>query len=417
MPASTQAGRPRSERVLDPVPGAASFEPEVACDMDLRSLPVSLSLLAAALLGCASAPAEAPSRPYVFGWPFADTAALEPRGGTTRGAEVHLDLEPSEAWRELRADGLAKRDRDRAAIRALAGDYRTSFDFLETILYAPGAGPARPYRSWGTEQIVVIEEREDFVSLQHTLVMRVLDDEGNLLGPFVQKHWRQDWQYEPASRLVFRGHGRFGSEPVTPEARRGAWLQTVYQVDDSPRYSSLGRWSHDRQRSVWEGDTSWRPLPRREHSVRSDYQALAGNHRLTVLPTGWVHEQENEKLVLSPEGLATGSQAREIGLNRYERIRDFDFSAARDYWQATGGFWSGVRAAWDARIRSGADFRVSPTCDGEDGFVPPFRFAGELAEGKPASAAEIRAEAERVVACRVDTGDGSDAGGSGPGGY
>src|SRR5262245_21769993 len=118
---------------------------------------------AVGLLGCATRPPAAP--PYVFAWPFLEVP-MQPRGRPTRGAPVTLATEPSEAWQRLQTAGPEGRPRDRAAILAMAGDYRASFDFLETILFEPGATPARPYRSWGTERIYVIEDRGDFISLQ-----------------------------------------------------------------------------------------------------------------------------------------------------------------------------------------------------------------------------------------------------------
>jgi hypothetical protein len=363
---------------------------------------ITVGLCGALALGCAAAAQPAP-RPYVFGWPFEDPTRLEPRGGTTRGAPVVLATAPAPAWQEIHAPGLAPRERDRAAILALAGEFRTSFDFLETVLYEPGAGPARPYRSWGTERIAVLEERPDFVSLQHILVMFTVDDDGDIQGPFVQKHWRQDWQYQPERRLSYLGDGKFGLREVAPDERRGAWSQTIYEVDDGPRFASVGRWDHDAQRSRWRGSVVWRPLPRREHTARSDYQVLAGDTRLTVLPTGWVHEQENEKLVLpAPAGGSPASRAREIGISRYERIESFDFSAADAYWAATAPFWSAVREAWHARVASGVDFQVADACEGEPGFAAFFAMAARLERGEQPGDAAIAAEARRIVSCLVD---------------
>lgn len=363
---------------------------------------MGLALALAFALGCASHPPAADPgsapRPYVFGWPFVPEQEMVPRGGTTRGAEVVLASAPGPAWQRLQAPELPARERDRAAILALAGDYRTSFDFLEVVLYEPGARPARPYRSWGTERIDVLAERPDFVSLQHTLVQFVVDESGVRQGPFVQKHWRQDWQYEPERRLAYLGEGRFGLRPVPPDERRGAWSQTVYQVDDSPRFASTGRWHHGAQASVWDGDAAWRPLPRRERSVRSDYQVLAGRNRLTVLPTGWVHQQENEKLVLDG-AQPVSSRARELGLDRYERIEGFDFSASDAYWRASGDFWAEVRAAWSERIGAGEDFALARQCHGEEGFVPSFRYAARLEAGEAPTREAQRAEARRIVAC------------------
>ena len=99
-------------------------------------------------LGCAPrrTASEATTPPYVFAWPFIDSASLGLRGGTTVGAPVTLAAVPSAAWTALRAEGLTAFERDRAAILAMAGDFRTSFDFLETVVFTPPFEPAQPYR-------------------------------------------------------------------------------------------------------------------------------------------------------------------------------------------------------------------------------------------------------------------------------
>jgi hypothetical protein len=321
---------------------------------------------------------------------------MEPRGGTTRGADVVLATEPSAAWQRLQA-GLSARERDRAAILAMAGDYRASFDFLETVLFEPGAAPARPYRSWGTERVYVLEDRGDFVSLQHILVMFTVDEKGDVQGPFVQKHWRQDWRYRPASVIAYAGNDRFETRPVPPGERRGAWSQTVYDVDDAPRYGSLARWVHGREASVWEGGEVWRPLPRREYTTRHDYQVLAGRNRITILPLGWVHEQDNLKLALASG--RTRRVARELGVDRYERIRGFDFSAADTYWRATAPFWALARAGWAERAARKRSLVIRASCGDAPGFAPFFEMAGRLENGEKIPAADQRQEIARILEC------------------
>ncbi|MEM7410950.1 MAG: DUF6607 family protein [Myxococcota bacterium] len=369
--------------------------------------PVSrIVLLGCALLASACAHMnEPPSRPYLFGWGFVSPEVLPPRGGTTQGPAVELDPEPPQAWRALQADSLDLPERDRAAILAMAGDYRASFDFLETVRFDGATEPATPYRSWGTERIYVVESGPHFVRLQHILVMVVEGDDGELLGPFVQKHWRQDWRYEPERALRYQGLQRWRLERVNAGEARGRWSQTVYQVDDSPRYATLGSWEHGPQASVWTSEDGWRPLPRRESSVRDDYHVLEGRHRLTVMPSGWVHEQDNRKRVLDTEsGRPLADRAREIGVNRYQRIRGFDFSAGDAYWEATGRFWSEVRAAWDARVGTGRPLQVAKRCEDEPAFLPFFRAADRVVNDGPAPRAEQRAEIERILDCLVTPG-------------
>ena len=188
--------------------------------------------------------AGAPPR-YTFSWPI-DAQHLKPRGGTTRGAPVTLDSEPSAAWRALQESGLAARERDRRAILAMAGSYRVTFDFLEIADFVPGGKTIAPYQSWATEKVYVDQDRPGFISLVHILEMRLLDKDGAGGEPMVTKHWRQDWTYEPAEIVEYKGRDRWQRRALSEAERRGLWLQSVYQVDESPRYASVGRWHHGR---------------------------------------------------------------------------------------------------------------------------------------------------------------------------
>ncbi len=78
---------------------------------------------------------------------------MAPRGGTTEGPPVTLDPEVSAEWLAVREPGLSAQERDRRAILAMAGAYRTSFDFIETVGFVEGYTPPRPYQSWGTEYV------------------------------------------------------------------------------------------------------------------------------------------------------------------------------------------------------------------------------------------------------------------------
>ena len=319
-------------------------------------------------------------RQYTFSWMFIESGTMKPRGGTTSGPEVQLDTRTSEAFAGLQAAGLDDRERDRRAILAMAGDYRTSFDFIETIGFTEGYQPAAPYQSWGTERVYVVANEPEFVSLQHIIVMHFLDADGFESDAMVVKHWRQDWQYEDAEVHTFQGRGAFVRRALDPANRKGAWTQTVYQVDDSPRYEGVGRWIHAPGVSYWQSDDRRRPLPRREFSVRDDYQALYGSHRITITPAGWTQEEDALKLVLDENNRPSSSQpylAREAGLSRYDRVLDYDFSAGDDYWEETGAFWSRVRQYWDALYKAESAFSFVKSAEGTPMFMALFGMAGE----------------------------------------
>ncbi|MGM0450374.1 MAG: DUF6607 family protein [Pseudomonadota bacterium] len=290
---------------------------------------------------------------------------------------------PTEQWEKLRDPDLDRKERDRRAILAMAGQYRADFEFLETQAFPTDYELARPYHSWATEKVHVIANEEDFVSLQHIMVMYFRKD-GETHGPVVMKHWRQDWRYEDTSILQYRGEGVWRTRELEPETVDGTWSQTVYQVDDSPRYASFGQWEHNGSFSRWTSQTTWRPLPRREHSVRDDYDVLEGVNRHIITPSGWYHEQDNLKLRLEAPGEPADSPylAREQGLNQYTPIRDVDFEAGDDYWKETAAFWAEVRAEWRRIIREHDRFRLNREHDGENLFQAMFSLADRFREGE-----------------------------------
>ncbi len=344
---------------------------------------------------------SAPTRQYTYAWNFLDQSSLAPRGGSTQGADVKLVTEPTPEWRALQAAGLSPFERDRRAILAMAGGYRTSFDFIEVAGFRGSFKPDRPYQSWGTEKVYVLEDKGRSIVLQHVLVMSIVGEDGKVEGPFVTKHWRQDWHYEPTDQLVYQGHNTWSRVPVPKAQRHGQWRQTVYQVDDSPRYSGVAKWQHLGNYSSWGDDNGWRPLPRREYSVRNDYQVLIGSNRHTITPTGWVHEQQNLKVVLDAEGRLAAVDpvvAREMGFNRYERITDFDWNAGDRYIQGSEPVWSAVRRKWDELIARPGPLRLKGAPDKDQLFVPLYEYAESIAEAsKPTPSAQIARHVDQAV--------------------
>lgn len=354
------------------------------------------SLLVVSAFSYVTAAAQEPPRQYTFSWPV-DGVNLKPRGGTTKGAPVTPDAAPSAEWRALQEPGLATRERDRRAILGMSGTYRVTFDFLEIASFAPDAQPRAPYQSWGTEKVYVDRNEPDFVSLVHILEMRVMQTDGKISDPMVIKHWRQDWSYEPGHLVEHVGRDRWERRAVAASESTGAWSQVVYQVDESPRYASIGRWQHTPSFSTWLSADTWRPLPRREWSVREDYQALIGTNRHTVLPTGWLQEENNLKAVVeSPRQLSTSVPyvGREYGVARYERIKDADFAAADQYFARTREFWDAVRDRWRRAFEQNGAISLAGPVDKLGLFKPLFGRAEMFNE----SPRKLHEEDRRVIA-------------------
>ncbi|MGA0805937.1 MAG: DUF6607 family protein [Pseudohongiellaceae bacterium] len=350
----------------------------------ITRFPLLLLVLAASPTQAAEAAPDCPqSLRYTFSWSLEGSCGFGPRGGSSKGAPLTLDAAPHPGWLALQEPGLSPKEKDRRAILAMAGPYRTSFEFIETVGYTRDFERARPYQSWGTEYVYVVEDSENFISLQHIMVMFAQADDGSLMGPFVQKHWRQDWHYEKTQLLVHVGPDTWQVRSLQPAEVSGAWSQSVYQVDDSPRYEASGRWEHHANFSTWRSDTTWRPLPRRESSVRDDYQVLEGTNRHTIIHNGWVHEEENYKLRLDAGGQPVADApylAKELGVNRYERIKDFDFSAGDAYWERTAPFWSEVRAVWREYFSAAPQLHIVEEANGVPLFAALFEQAEALTE-------------------------------------
>ncbi|MFA9479153.1 DUF6607 family protein [Phycisphaerales bacterium AB-hyl4] len=196
------------------------------------------------------------------------------------------------------------------------------------------------------------------------------------------KHWRQTWQYEQRTFYAFQGNLTWAPRELTERETYGTWTQSVYQVDDSPRYAGFGRWVHTGNLSQWESNETWRPLPRREWTQRDDYHVLVGRNRHTITPAGWVHEQDNYKLVLSGD-TDQPVLAREVGLNRYERVDDIDFTAGRDYWQRTENFWREVRHAWANLFETGEPVQLKRRVDDKPLWQHMFAYANAIDDDIP----------------------------------
>ncbi|MDA7901043.1 hypothetical protein N9B26_08290, partial [Akkermansiaceae bacterium] len=349
-------------------------------------------------------------RGHVFAWPFSDIEKMQPRGGTSRGQDVVLDEKPSEHWENLQKKAGSKIEKDRRAILALAGSYRVSFDFIETMGFSKGYKPPQPYFSWGTEHVQVLASEDQFISLQHTLVMYFKDEDGKEMGPMVMKHWRQDWSYEDPELKTFRGNSTWADTKLKPRKVKGKWTQAVFQVDDSPRYEVVGEWDHSGGISIWRSDSCWRPLPRREFSARSDYQILQGVHELTITTNGWVHTQQNQKVSLG-EGGQVSIVGQELGVNRYERISEPSLMAAETTWEKTGEYWREVREAWVEVYQKHPAFSLKSEVDGKKLYQLHFGYAMKLeGSGEAYDAQAGKAHAKQTIAKFVQPVDAGKVG-------
>ena len=233
-------------------------------------------------------------------------------------------------------------EQDRTAILSMAGRFEVNFSFEEIVSLSPGYELKKPYNSQAHELVKVIEDTGKSITLQHLLVVE------DITGPEVIKHWAQIWSFEDTMVLNFEGNLTWQPVKLPAAGVKGTWTQFVTQIDDSPRYKAAGKWSHVGDVSTWTSQQSTRPLPRRDASKRKDYDLLVVVNQQMITPEGWVHVQENRKLV-KREG-EEKFLCLEAGCNSYKRIEDETakegFEKAEAMWVKTSGFWKEVRHAW-----------------------------------------------------------------------
>lgn len=255
----------------------------------------------------------------------------------------------------------------------MQGEYKVDFDFKETTVLASDYTRFPTKKTGVFETVIVVESLPKFVVLQHILVV----GDGQIV-----KHWRQDWPFEADKRFEFTVDQTWQIKTITETKRRGFWTQCVYEVSDAPRCCGTGRWNHRYGVSTWTSDRSWRPLPRREYTVRDDYNALNVENRHTVTTLGWTHEQDNTKV----QRIGSTTQdvlVREFGFNDYRRISDYDFTPTYQYWEKTAPYWSSVRAAWSVIFSKKKQIILNTTVDGMPIIQATFAQAEAIEKGEP----------------------------------
>lgn len=251
---------------------------------------------------------------------------------------------------------------DRAAILAMSGTFDVSFQFEEHVVVAPDYRPLSPrYVERALEVVLVAEDRPERITLQHLLL--VGGDEGE---PQVIKHWAQVWTWEDERLLHYtgaEGDDAWQRLRIEPSEATGRWTQLVTSVDDTPRYESIGRWEHHGGESSWTGSPCHRPLPRREYTKRDDYDYLLATNRHTITSDGWVHFQDNRKVVDRGDDVTVLSFER--GLNRYVRTENPKAETAIAWWREHGEVWNAVRNEMVAAgERDGGEFRIISSHEG-----------------------------------------------------
>lgn len=241
--------------------------------------------------------------------------------------------------------------KEQQAIRHLCGCYEVEFMYAETFAPNTNYTFSKPYNAHGLEWVEPVEISDRKIVLQHLL---------QLSDSLIIKHWREDWEYEKAGLWHFDKEATWRYDAAA--VRKGHWTQTVWEVDDAPRYQGMSRWINNNSRYYWENTTD-APLPRREYSTRSDYNVLQRTNRIVVTDTAWTHEQDNTKIARST-ATADKIVAQEKGYNIYTKVPDSKCAAAANWWKQHGSFWNTVRSSWDELLQHKVSVKLLTNVDG-----------------------------------------------------
>lgn len=224
---------------------------------------------------------------------------------------------------------------DQNAIKQMTGCYEVVFQSSETFATDDNYEHYPKYKSGALEWIFIDSETQDSINLQHLLITRV----------GVMKHWRQRWDYEASKYLVYQGFSDWSLNSLRSDKVKGNWTQRVYQVDDSPRYECSAPWIHNGEINYWECLAN-APLPRREFSVRSDYNILKRKNRHELTQNGHIHDQDNLKVAKRP-GEDEKVIAMEKTFNTYKKVDDQKCVKAQEWWPKHSAYWRDVVSVWD----------------------------------------------------------------------
>ena len=263
----------------------------------------------------------------------------------------------------------AQNKKDNDAIKKMCGCYEIEFNFAETFQFSNDSNyvKSKNYNAKAIEYAKLIKDEKGHISIQHLLVM----------DNYVIKHWRQDWIYENRNLLKYDANNSWKNLLKSKKDVKGQWTQKVFQVDDSPRYEGTSSWVHVDGKSYWE-NSSYAPLPRREYTKRNDYNIMIRGNRHEIVDQGWIHDQDNYKVIKDSESNFEEIIAGEKGYSTYTKVDESKCSAAITWWNDNNAKWSFVRNKWNSIYSKNDDISLKGTVEDKPLFL--FLFDDKVAK-------------------------------------
>lgn len=254
----------------------------------------------------------------------------------------------------------SNKSKDVEAIKEMCGCFEVTFNYAETFKNSkdPNYKPTDNRHEKALEWTFLLDgSNDDKMQIQHLLIV------GPEQRQHIVKHWRQDWIYQNTDLLIYQGDEKWKHIKKSPAEVKGQWTQKVYQVDDSPRYEGTSTWVHLDGKNYWENYAD-APIPRREQTIRNDYNITSRKNRHEIVKGGWIHEQDNKKVVRE-NGKTDFVLAEEKGYNTYMKVDDSKCKAAQDWWKENHKVWDLVRKNWEDILSKNQDVELKAEVDGK----------------------------------------------------
>ncbi|HMU09862.1 MAG TPA: hypothetical protein PKC54_07660 [Ferruginibacter sp.] len=282
-------------------------------------------------------------------------------------------------------------------INKLCGCFEVEFKYAETFSPDPDYKfHERETINGGLEYVFPVEATNKKIVLQHLLV---------ITDSMIIKHWREDWTYENPVIWKYKGNKTWTKELQKPEAVKGKWTQSIWEVSDEPRYQGTSEWINANGETFWLNTTD-APLPRREYSVRNDYHILNRTNRIILNDNGYIHQQDNKKILR--ENNTEKLLVEEKGINSYVRKDVSACAAAKAWWEKNKFYWEKVRSIWEEKITGIPTIKLETKVNGKVMHEYLMTQAKEYAEGKIPTA-ELDNKIEAYIDMFLNTGKTKDA--------
>src|SRR5690606_3477249 len=95
---------------------------------------------------------------------------------------------------------------------------------------------------------------------------------------------------------------------------------------------------------------------------------LVRGNRHEITPFGWVHEQDNDK-VIRTEGKEDVLLTQEKGYNIYTKLPDANCQVAAQWWEDHKAFWGVAVQAWDQVLDRKEDLTLLKEVEGQPLFM------------------------------------------------